>query len=73
MILTEGQHQPGAGNAGSASGWCPTNAGAASLAYAVINPAVGLGTLLTQMVLQGPLADAATREFRITDAGTRRT
>lgn len=42
------------------------NAGAASLAYAVINPAVGLGTLLTQMVLQGPLADAATREFRIT-------
>jgi uncharacterized protein YhdP len=42
------------------------NAGAASLAYAVINPAVGLGTLLTQMVLQGPLADAVTREFRIT-------
>ncbi|MFM2342833.1 MAG: hypothetical protein RLZZ592_2486 [Pseudomonadota bacterium] len=42
------------------------NAGAASLAYAVINPAVGLGTLLTQMVLQGPLADAATREFRVT-------
>ncbi|NRT56507.1 YhdP family protein [Sphaerotilus uruguayifluvii] len=42
------------------------NAGAASLAYAVINPAVGLGTLLTQMVLKGPLADVATREFRIT-------
>jgi uncharacterized protein (TIGR02099 family) len=42
------------------------NAGAASLAYAVINPALGLGTLLTQLFLQRPLAEAATREFRIT-------
>jgi len=42
------------------------NAGAASLAYAVINPAVGLGTLVTQWVLQRPLAEAATREFLIT-------
>jgi uncharacterized protein YhdP len=42
------------------------NAGAASLAYAVINPAVGLGTLLTQLFLQRPLTEAATREFRIT-------
>lgn len=42
------------------------NAGAASLAYAVINPAVGLGTLVTQWLLQRPLAEAATREFHIT-------
>lgn len=42
------------------------NAGAASLAYAVINPAIGLGTLLTQLFLQRPLTEAATREFRIT-------
>lgn len=42
------------------------NAGAASLAYAVVNPAVGLGTLVTQWVLQRPLAEAATREFHVT-------
>lgn len=42
------------------------NAGAASLAYAVINPAVGLGTLVTQWLLQRPLAEAATREFQVT-------
>ncbi len=42
------------------------NAGAASLAYAVINPAVGLGTLLGQMFLSKPLTEAATREFHIT-------
>lgn len=42
------------------------NAGAASLAYAVINPAVGLGSLVTQWLLQRPLTEAATREFRIT-------
>jgi uncharacterized protein YhdP len=42
------------------------NAGTASLAYAVINPAVGLGTFLGQWLLRGPLAQAGTREFRIT-------
>jgi uncharacterized protein (TIGR02099 family) len=42
------------------------NAGAASLAYAVVNPAIGLGTLVTQWLLQRPLAEAATREFHIT-------
>jgi uncharacterized protein (TIGR02099 family) len=42
------------------------NAGAASLAYAVINPALGLGTLVTQWILQRPLAEAATREFHVT-------
>jgi uncharacterized protein (TIGR02099 family) len=42
------------------------NAGAASLAYAVVNPAVGLGTLVTQWLLQRPLTEAATREFHVT-------
>lgn len=42
------------------------NAGAASLAYAVVNPAVGLGTLLGQLFLRRPLAEAATREYRVT-------
>lgn len=42
------------------------NAGAASLAYAAINPAVALGTFLAQMVLREPLRAAGTREFRIT-------
>jgi uncharacterized protein (TIGR02099 family) len=42
------------------------NAGAASLAYVAINPAVGLGTLLAQLVLRRPLALAGTREFRVT-------
>ena len=42
------------------------NAGTASLAYAVINPAIGLGTFLGQWLLRGPLAEAGTREFRVT-------
>jgi uncharacterized protein (TIGR02099 family) len=42
------------------------NAGAASLAYAAINPAIALGTFLAQMVLREPLRAAGTREFRIT-------
>ena len=42
------------------------NAGTASLAYAVINPLVGLGTFLAQMFLRKPLAEAGTREFHIT-------
>ncbi len=41
------------------------NAGAASLAYAVINPAVGLGTFLAQLFLRKPLIAASTREFQI--------
>ncbi len=41
------------------------NAGAASLAYAVINPAIGLGTFLAQVVLKKQLAQAGTREFRV--------
>ncbi|HSV68570.1 MAG TPA: AsmA-like C-terminal region-containing protein, partial [Methylibium sp.] len=42
------------------------NAGAASLAYAAINPAVGLGSFLAQLFLRRPLAEAGTREFRVT-------
>ncbi len=41
------------------------NAGTASLAYAVINPAVGLGSFLAQLFLRKPLTQAGTREFRI--------
>ena len=42
------------------------NAGTASLAYAVINPAVGLATFLAQYFLSKPLIAASTREFRVT-------
>ena len=41
------------------------NAGTASLAYAAINPAVGLGTFLAQYVLRRPLQQAGTREFLV--------
>jgi uncharacterized protein (TIGR02099 family) len=41
------------------------NAGTASLAYAVINPAVGLGTFLAQLFLRRPFMQAATREFQV--------
>ena len=41
------------------------NAGTASLAYAAINPAIGLGTFLAQLVLRKPLLQAGTREFHI--------
>ena len=41
------------------------NAGAASLAYAAINPIIGLGTFLAQLFLRNPLAEAGTREFHV--------
>lgn len=41
------------------------NAGTASLAYAAINPALGLGTFLAQMFLRRPLTAAGTREFHV--------
>jgi uncharacterized protein (TIGR02099 family) len=41
------------------------NAGTASLAYAAINPAVGLGTFLAQLFLRRPLMAASTREFTV--------
>ena len=42
------------------------NAGTASLAYAIVNPAVGLSTFLGQLFLRKPLAEAATRQFHVT-------
>jgi uncharacterized protein YhdP len=42
------------------------DAGTASLAVAVINPALGLGTFLAQYFLKKPLAAANTREFHVT-------
>lgn len=42
------------------------DAGGATLAYAAINPAIGLGTFLAQLLLSRPLAAASTREFHIT-------
>ena len=42
------------------------NAGTATLAYAVINPAIGLGAFLAQYFLSKPLIAASTREFRVT-------
>ena len=44
------------------------NAGTASLAYAVINPAIGLGSFLAQLFLRKPLTQAGTREFRVSGA-----
>ena len=41
------------------------NAGTASLVATAINPVVGLGTFLAQVLLRGPLIAAATKEFRI--------
>ena len=39
--------------------------GAASLAYAMINPVIGLSTFAAQLFLREPLAQAYTREFRV--------
>ena len=42
------------------------NAGTASLIATAINPAIGIGSFLAQMILSKPLGKAATQEFRIT-------
>ena len=42
------------------------DAGTAALAAALINPAIGIGAFVAQLVLKGPLAQATTREFRVT-------
>lgn len=42
------------------------NAGGASLAYAAINPVIGLGTFVAQLLLRKQVAEASTREFIIT-------
>jgi uncharacterized protein (TIGR02099 family) len=41
------------------------NAGTASLVAAAINPAIGLGSFLAQLVLRQPLIRAATQEFHV--------
>ena len=41
------------------------NAGTASLAYAAINPVIGLGTFVAQMLLRKQVSEAATTVFRI--------
>jgi uncharacterized protein YhdP len=42
------------------------NAEAASLAYAAINPVIGLGTFIAQVLLRKQVADVGTQEFKIT-------
>lgn len=42
------------------------NAGTASLIATWINPAIGLGTFLAQLLLRGPAIASATQEFKIT-------
>ena len=42
------------------------NAGGVALAYAAVNPAIGLGAFLAQWLLRKPLAAANTEEFRVT-------
>ena len=42
------------------------NAGTASLVAAAINPAIGIGTFLAQLILRRPLIEAATQEFHVT-------
>ena len=41
------------------------NAGTAALVATAINPAIGLGTFLAQMVLSKPLIAATTQQFRV--------
>ncbi len=41
------------------------SAGTAALAYAVINPVLGLGAFLAQAILKKPLSAAGTREFHV--------
>lgn len=42
------------------------DAGTAALVATAINPAIGISAFLAQLILQRPLAKAATREFRLT-------
>ena len=41
------------------------NAGSASVIASIVNPVVGLSTFLAQLILRGPLVNAATQEFTI--------
>lgn len=42
------------------------NAGTASLVAAAINPAIGIGTFVAQLILRRPVIEAATQEFHLT-------
>ena len=42
------------------------NTGLASLGYALVNPAVGLGSILAQYVLRDPLRQTLAYEFEVT-------
>jgi uncharacterized protein YhdP len=42
------------------------NAGTASLVATAINPAIGIGSFLAQLILRRPVIEAATQEFHIT-------
>jgi uncharacterized protein YhdP len=42
------------------------NAGLASLGYALINPAIGLGSFLAQFVLRDPLRQILAYEYEMT-------
>ena len=44
------------------------NTASASLAYAAVNPAIGLGAFVGQWLLREPLRQASAREFRVTGA-----
>ncbi len=46
------------------------NAGAASLVYSLINPAIGVGTFLAQLFLKEPLSKTFTYEYQITGSWT---
>ena len=46
------------------------NAGTASLVATAINPAIGLGTFLAQLILRRPLIEAATQEFHVVGSWT---
>ena len=39
--------------------------GSASVIASIINPVVGLSTFLAQLILRGPLVNAATQEFMV--------
>ncbi|MFM1879817.1 MAG: hypothetical protein RLZZ344_51 [Pseudomonadota bacterium] len=44
------------------------NAGLASLGYALVNPAVGLGSFIAQYILRDPLRQALAYEYKVTGA-----
>ncbi len=46
------------------------NAGAASLAYAAVNPVIGLTTFVAQLMFRKPLMLAGTREFHVSGSWT---